>query len=65
MSGLEIGRVSEPILTSAGYHLVRLEKSDPAPPVTEVEARIREHLGHRYFTDAYEKAQKGWDVRVD
>jgi parvulin-like peptidyl-prolyl isomerase len=62
---LEIGVVSEPILTSAGYHLVKLERTDPAPPVDQVEARIRQHLGTRYFTEAYEKAPKGWDIRID
>jgi parvulin-like peptidyl-prolyl isomerase len=62
---LEIGRVSEPILTSAGYHLVKLERTEPAPPVGDVESRIRQHLGSRYFNEAYEKAPKGWDLKLE
>jgi hypothetical protein len=38
---LEIGRVSDPVLTSAGYHLVRVERMDPPPRLDKVEADSR------------------------
>jgi hypothetical protein len=62
---LEIGKVSDPILTSAGYHLVKVERVEPPPAIAEVEAEIRAKLGGRYFNDAYEKAPKGFDIRLD
>jgi hypothetical protein len=62
---LDIGQVSDPVLTSAGYHLVRVDRIEPAPPVDQVEPAIREKLGQRYFNDAYDKAPKGFDIRVD
>jgi hypothetical protein len=62
---LDVDRVSGPILTSAGYHLVRVDRIDPPPPIDQVEGKIREILGTRYFNDAYDKAAKGYDIRID
>lgn len=62
---LEIGRISDPILTSAGYHLVKVERMDPPPPVEQVDPEIRKRLAGRHFSDAYDKAAKGWDIKID
>jgi PPIC-type PPIASE domain len=62
---LEVGRVSDPLLTSAGYHLVRVERMDPPPPVEKVEADIRARLAAKYFSEALEKAPRGYDIRLD
>ena len=62
---LEIGKVSEPILTSSGYHLVRVERMDPPKPLEQVEAEIRQRLATQYFYDALNKAPKGWDIKLD
>jgi parvulin-like peptidyl-prolyl isomerase len=62
---LEIGKVSEPILTSAGYHLVRVERMDPPKPLDQVEPEIRQHLATRYFNDALDKAAKGYDIHLE
>jgi hypothetical protein len=62
---LEVGRVSDPILTSAGYHLVRVERMDPPPPVDKVEGDIRARLAAKYFSDALGKAPRGYDIRLD
>lgn len=62
---LEIGKVSEPILTSAGYHLVRVERMDPPKPLEQVAQDIRQRLATNYFNDAVAKAPKGWDIKLD
>jgi peptidyl-prolyl cis-trans isomerase SurA len=62
---MEIMKLSAPVVTSAGYHLVRVERMEPAPPVEQVEGRIRGQLAAKYFSDALEKAPKGYDIRLD
>jgi parvulin-like peptidyl-prolyl isomerase len=62
---LEIGKVSEPILTSSGYHLVRVERMDPPKPLDQVKLDIRQRLATNYFNDSVAKAPKGWDIKLD
>lgn len=53
---LPAGGVSSPIRTSAGYHLIRVEKvrAEPVAPLSEVREKIRDRL----FEEKYEAKRK-------
>lgn len=64
--GLEAGEVSKPVQTPHGWHIVRLDRREPAPPLSDpdVEADLRRFLADRLVADAYKAAEIGIHVRL-
>lgn len=54
---LSVGQVSEPLRTSLGFHIIKLEEKDPGrlSPIEQVRGKIREEL---YATALEERYQK-------
>ena len=63
--GLKVGETSDPVVTTDGVHLIHLEKIEPAPPMKDVEGTIREALARKLLQDAWLKARRGWDIRLN
>ena len=60
---LGVGEVSKPVRTRSGWHLVKLIRKDPAPPLEDegVQADLRRFLAKRVFSKAYSAAKIGID----
>ena len=63
---LQVLELSQPIRTDAGWHLIRLDRKDPAPPLSDqhVESDLRRFLADRMVAEAYKKATIGIDMRL-
>ncbi len=62
---LKVNDISQPVETPLGFHLLKVEGIQPAPPVQAVESTIRQELGTNYLRELYQKARKGADIRVE
>lgn len=61
---LQPSQISQPVRTRSGWHVIRLEEREPAPPLAEVEKDLRRRLARELFLEAYGKAEKGVDVTL-
>ena len=64
---LKIGEISKPVRTRSGWHLVKLIRKDPAPPLEDpsVQSDLRRVLATQVFSETYKAAKIGIDFSRD
>lgn len=55
--------VSAPVRGSSGWHIMRLDKVDPTPPLSLVDADLRRVLASEAFKDQFKAAKVGIDIQ--
>ena len=61
---LELGAMSVPFSTAAGWHVVRLEKSTAAPPLAQVRDDLLQVLGREMFREHWNAAEIGINLHL-
>ncbi|MSR74087.1 MAG: hypothetical protein EXS14_01245 [Planctomycetes bacterium] len=61
---LEVGALSDPFSSMAGWHVVRLEKRTPVPPLAAVRDDLLQVLGREAFREHWTKAALGINLHL-